>query len=357
MALQKVDISLSTEQLLQAQVHVWNHMYAFANSMSLKCAIQLGIPDILHKHGRPMTLSQLLQSIPINKEKTQCFQRLMRALVNSNFFIEENNSNNQEVCYWLTPASCLLLKEAPLTVTPLVQVVLDPTFTNPWHHMSEWFTHEKHATQFEAANGCTFWEKLANEPSKGRFFDEAMSCDSRLIAHVFTKDYKHVIEGIRTLVDVGGGNGTMAKAIVEAMPTIKCTVIDLPHVVAGLESTDNLNYIGGDMFQSIPSADAILLKSIIHDWDDVEGLKILKKCKDAVVMGGKVIIIDVVVGVNHDIDEVLEDQLHFDMAMMCYFNAKERTMSEWEKLIYDAGFKSYKLTPAFGVRSLIEAYP
>nr|BAI77794.1 chavicol O-methyltransferase [Ocimum basilicum] len=356
MALQNMDISLSTEQLLQAQAHVWNHMYAFANSMSLKCAIQLGIPDILHKHDHPMTLSQLLQAIPINKEKSQSFQRLMRALVNSNFFTEEN-SNNQEVCYWLTPASRLLLKGAPLTVAPLVQVVLDPTFTNPWHYMSEWFKHENHATQFEAANGCTFWEKLANKPSMGRFFDEAMSCDSRLVAHVLTKDYKHVIDGIRTLVDVGGGNGTMVKAIVEAVPTMKCTVLDLPHVVAGLESTDKLSYIGGDMFQSIPSADAILLKFIIHDWDDEEGLKILKRCKDSVGIGGKVIIIDVVVGVNHDIDEVLEDQLHFDMAMMCYFNAKERTMNEWGKLISDAGFTSYKLTPAFGVRSLIEAYP
>nr|ACD13282.1 eugenol O-methyltransferase [Ocimum tenuiflorum]ACD13285.1 eugenol O-methyltransferase [Ocimum tenuiflorum] len=191
-------------------------MVRLCNSMSLKCAIQLGIPDILHKHGHPMTLSQLLQSIPINKAKSRMSPRLMRVLVNSNFFIEEKNSSNQEVHYWLTPASRLLLKGAPLTVAPLVQVILDPTFTNPWHHMSEWFTHEHHATQFEAANGCMFWEKLANEPSMGRFFDEAMSCDARLVAHVLTKDYKHVIGGIRTLVDVGGGDGTMAKAIVEA---------------------------------------------------------------------------------------------------------------------------------------------
>lgn len=96
---------------------------------------------------------------------------------------------------------------------------------------------------------------------------------------------------------------------------------------------------------------------IIHDWNDEEGLKILKRCRDAIVDGGKVMIIDVVVDVNHEDGEVLEDQLYFDMAMMSYFNAKERSEKEWAKLFSDAGFTSYKITPAFGVRSLIEVYP
>lgn len=69
-----------------------------------------------------------------------------------------------------------------------------------------------------------------------------------------------MFEGVSSLVDVGGGTGKVAKAIADAFPNMKCTVFDLPHVVAGLQDTENLNYLGGDMFVAIPPAGAILLK-------------------------------------------------------------------------------------------------
>lgn len=263
MALQNGDISLpngevSTDELLQAQAHVWNHILTFVSSMSLKCAIQLGIPDAIHRHGKPITLSQLLESIPAHNSKSQCIRRLMRVLVQSKFFVEDGSQ--EEARYWLTPASRILLREAPLTVAPLVLICLDPILTETWHHMSEWLTDERHLTQFEVAHGSTFWERIAHESDMGSLFHEAMCSDSRLLAHVLVRDYKHVFEGIESLVDVGGGTGTMAKAIIDAMPGIKCIVLDLPHVVAGLENTDKLSYVGGDMFEAIPPANAILLK-------------------------------------------------------------------------------------------------
>ena len=87
-----------------------------------------------------------------------------------------------------------------------------------------------------------------------------MASDSRLMSLV-VKDYKPIFEGLGSLVDVGGGTGTVAKIISEAFPHMKCTVFDLPHVVANLKDSQNLKYVGGDMFQSIPSADAILFKA------------------------------------------------------------------------------------------------
>lgn len=70
------------------------------------------------------------------------------------------------------------------------------------------------------------------------------------------------------------------------------------------------------------------------------------------------IIVDMIMNVHEGDDKVKEDQLFFDMAMMAYLNGKERSEEEWAKLLLDdAGFTSYKITPAFGVRSLIEVYP
>ncbi|GFY99019.1 hypothetical protein Acr_13g0004200 [Actinidia rufa] len=53
---------------LQSQAHIWNHLFNFINSMSLKCAIELDIPDIVNNHGRPMTLSELVAALPINPQ-------------------------------------------------------------------------------------------------------------------------------------------------------------------------------------------------------------------------------------------------------------------------------------------------
>ena len=78
--------------------------------------------------------------------------------------------------------------------------------------------------------------------------------------NLVVKDYKPFYEGLGSLVDVGGGIGTVARIISEAFPHMKCIVLDLPHVVANLRDSKNLKFVGGDMFQYIPPADAILFK-------------------------------------------------------------------------------------------------
>ncbi|KAL0361433.1 UNVERIFIED_CONTAM: Trans-resveratrol di-O-methyltransferase [Sesamum radiatum] len=78
---------------------------------------------------------------------------------------------------------------------------------------------------------------------------------------------------------MGGGTGSLAKAIAEAFPQIHCTVLDLAPVVAGLEGRRNLKYMVGDMFHYIPSSDAVLLEWIMHNWSDEECVQILKNVK------------------------------------------------------------------------------
>ncbi|RHN59559.1 Isoflavone 4'-O-methyltransferase [Medicago truncatula] len=99
---------------------------------------------------------------------------------------------------------------------------------------------------------------------------------------------------------------------------------------------------------------------VLHDWDDELSLRILKNCKEAISgkgKKGKIIIIDVSIDETSDDHELTELQLHFDMVMMTLHNGKEREKKEWKKLIYDAGFSSYKITPICGFKSLIEVYP
>ncbi|XP_047172029.1 probable O-methyltransferase 3 [Vigna umbellata] len=347
-----------SSKLLEAQTHIFNQTFGFINSMSLKCAIDLCIPDVIHNYGQSMPLSKLIASLPIHPSKTCFVSRLMQILVHSGFFSQHSDDSKQEVSYALTDASALLLKEHPFSMTCLPQVILDPILVNPWFQFSTWFTNDV-PTPFHAQNGMTFWDYAGREPKLNHLFNDAMTNDTRLISSVMIEKCKGVLEGMESLVDVGGGTGTMAKAIAKSFPHLKCTVFDLPHVVHGLQGTDNIEYVGGDMFQAIPSADSIMLKTIMHNWNDEECLKILKRCKEAIEKKdkGKVIIIDVVIG-NLKGDSVLDQtKLYYDMEMMVLVTGKERNEKDWAKLFFSAGFNHYKITPVLGFKSLIEVYP
>ncbi|KAA8524305.1 hypothetical protein F0562_010728 [Nyssa sinensis] len=348
----------SCSELLQSQAHVWNQTFNFINSASLKCAVELGIPDAIHSHGKPMTLPELVRALPINPSKAHCIYRLMRVLVHSGFFVQQKVGGHEQENggYSLTPASRLLLKDEPLNARAFLLIVIDPIITKPWHFLSDWFQNDD-PTAFNTAHGKGFWDYHAQEPRIGKFFDEAMASDSRLITNVLIKECKETFEGLTSVVDVGGGTGTVAGAIAKTFPHLKCTVFDLPHVIADLQGSENLDFVGGDMFEAIPPANAILLKWILHDWSDEECVKILKRCKEAIPSkdkGGKVIIIDIIMEKEKADDESIEAQLSFDMLMMVLLTGQERNEKEWEKLFLAAGFSHYKTTSVLGLRSLIE---
>ena len=247
-------------ELLHAQAHVWNHIFNFIKSMSLKCAIQLGIPDIIHNHGKPMTLPELVAKLPVHPKRSQCVYRLMRILVHSGFLAARRvQQGEEEEGYVLTDASRLLLMDDSLSIRPLVLAMLDPILTKPWHYLSAWFQNDD-PTPFHTAHERPFWDYAGHEPQLNNSFNEAMASDARLLTGVLLKEGKGVFEGLNSLVDVGGGTGKVAKAIAKAFPHLNCTVLDLPQVVAGLQGSKNLNYFAGDMFEAIPPADAILLK-------------------------------------------------------------------------------------------------
>ncbi|KAL4289695.1 hypothetical protein GQ457_14G022010 [Hibiscus cannabinus] len=318
----------TVNELVRAQAHVWNHIFSFINSMSLKCAVDLGIPDIIHNHGNPMTVSELVAALPtLNPTKARNVYRLMRILVHSGFFAQQKLSHGvQEDGYVLTDASRLLLKDNPLSVTPFLKVMLNPIITKPWDILGPWLQNND-STPFDTAHGKPLWDYACHVPKLGHLFNEGMASDARLVGSVLIDKCKGSFEGLDSLVDVGGGTGTLAKAIADAFPHLECTVFDLPHVVAGLQDSGNLKYVGGDMFEDVPVADAVLLKWILHDWNDDECVKILKRCKEAiseqdkgVVKKKKVMIVDMVVmekkKVNDESFNLMETQLFFDMLMM-----------------------------------------
>ncbi|KAL1562757.1 Xanthohumol 4-O-methyltransferase [Salvia divinorum] len=351
----------STQELLDAQAHVWNQTFNYINSMSLKCAVQLGIPDAIHRHGAPLTLSQLADVLSINKTKSDGLFRLMRILVQSKFFDKVKALSGEEEAYCLTRASRLLVRDEPLSMETFVVAMVDPIFVDPFHHVGEWFG-DDHPSPFFTKNGRNVWDYAGVEQSFNQLFNEAMATDARLVTGILVQECKQVFEGLETMVDVGGGTGIVARGVAAAFPGLKCVVLDLPHVVAGLEGSEKLSFVGGDMFEFIPHANAVFLKWILHDWSDEECVSILKKCKEAIAgsnkNGKKVIIVDMIVGDEREEDKTTETKLLFDSMMMAALTGKERSEKEWANLFYTSGFQNYNITPyPLGLRSVMEVFP
>ncbi|KAJ8534220.1 hypothetical protein K7X08_007544 [Anisodus acutangulus] len=352
--------NLTPSELLQAETQSWNQLYFFIEHVILKCALQLGIPNAITKHGKPMTLSKLIAALPISPSKFPYFHRLTRLLVRYGLLILQKHEDNDvdvddddKGYYSLTPADSYVMKNGPWNSME----DQDTFFFKAWNCLGDWFKNED-PSAFYTAYGDYFWDKLSRDPSSGNWFNENMARDSRSFMNVLIGDeFKDVFKGLTSLVDVGGGTGTVAMVIAKNFPDMKCIVLDLPPVVANLKGSENLEFVAGDMFEKVPPANAVLLKSILHDWNDEECLKILKNCKKAITGSGKVIVIDMVMENPELDDESIQAQLFIDMLMMVFLGSKERNKKEWKKLFADAGFTSYKINQTLGLRSIIELYP
>ena len=92
-------------------------------------------------------------------------------------------------------------------------------------------------------------------------FNEAMTSRCTEQMRGFTKSYPHIFDGLNSLVDVGGNTGAAVKIIAKAFPFLRCTVLDLPHVVAEANLEDgSFDVVGGSMLEKIPPAEAFLIK-------------------------------------------------------------------------------------------------
>uniref|UniRef100_A0A0E0LKA7 O-methyltransferase domain-containing protein n=1 Tax=Oryza punctata TaxID=4537 RepID=A0A0E0LKA7_ORYPU len=313
-----------------------HHSLGHVRSMALGCAAKLGVADAIHRAGSRATLHDLHAALSLHPSKLPFLRRVMRVLVASGVFsqVEEGEQDH----YRLTPVSSLLVTSGECggrTLLPFVLLQHSPLCVTPATSMAEWLKAGKEETAFEMAHGAGLWSACRRAPELGDFFNDAMAADSAFIMDVAIRGAGQVFDKITSLVDVAGGTGAAARAVAAAFPHIKCTVLDLPHFVAG------------DMMDFIPRADALLLKFVLHDWSYEDCVKILKQCKEAIPSrdaGGKVIIIDVVVGSSSQA-MCYGTQLLFDLTISMLTPGMERDEKEWCKIFKEAGFTEYKISP------------
>ncbi|KAF2323750.1 hypothetical protein GH714_036823 [Hevea brasiliensis] len=347
-----------TEDMLRGQATIWQYIFAFVDGMALKCVLQLGIPDIINSNGRPMTLSAIAKAInhPHSLD-TDHLSRVMALLVRKGIFSSSPAPDGGDTLYGVTNSSMWLLSNSEMSLAPFLLLQHHPWTLESWHYITDvvkaggkGFT--------KSHNGQDFFKVAPANPEFSNLFNKAMAGASKIIVEAVKTSYKDGFNGIETLVDVGGGIGAMVSEIVKAHPHIKGVNFDLPFVVAEAPDYVGVTHVAGDMFKSIPQADALLLKWIMHSWNDEDCIKILKNCREALSdkKKGKLIIIDTIL--SPEGNDLFDDAgVRFDLLMMTQINTKERSEAQFKILLKEGGFPSFKIIKIPALVSIIEAYP
>lgn len=153
------------------------YMQIFGNlrPVCLMWACELGIPDIISNHGKPITLLELVSALQIPPSKVGFVKRFMRFLAHNRIFdIHESQEDHHELAYALTPASKLLVNDSIHCLSPMLQFMTDPFLTNAYHHLGEWMRGDD-PTLCETAFGTTLWGLLEKKPSYNSLFNQVMT--------------------------------------------------------------------------------------------------------------------------------------------------------------------------------------
>jgi O-methyltransferase domain len=210
---------------------------------------------------------------------------------------------------------------------------------------------------FRHVHGKSLFEYLAEHPDESERFNHAMSASAKKAVPTVLEAYD--FSWAQTIVDVAGGQGLLLSAILQAYPTIRGVLFDLPHVVATAEPqlreagvADRCNVVGGDFFASLPAGgDLYTLRWIIHDWEDGPAAKILGNCRQAMHPQGKVALIEMVIGEPNSAE--LGPVMDLDMLLIP--GGRERTAGEYERLFATAGLRLTRIVPTQGFACIIEA--
>ncbi|HET9378598.1 MAG TPA: methyltransferase [Chthoniobacterales bacterium] len=232
-----------------------------------------------------------------------------------------------------------------------------------WSAPGHWLSWGKFAdavrtgeSQTGPAPGAKIWDYYAQNRKEGAAFTRAM--------HGFTSGIAQEVARVvdtstaKLAVDIGGGSGTLVHGLLMANSQLHGIVLDLPDVVpsataaaAALGLAQRSKALAGDFFAYVPEADIYLLKHILHDWNDGEAVHILKGCREALRPGGRIIVIEMLLG------EVGQPEFAplMDLNMMVMLTGRERSLAEYTRLLKDAGLRVSKSTPIRSPMAVIEA--
>ncbi len=315
-------------------------------SQAIGVAVEMGLPDQLAKGPRPV--NELARAAQASEDGVY---RLLRALASVGIFAEMSGRK-----FKLTPMGRLLCPNSKEAHGGYARFVAHDSTWRPWGELA--YSVRTGQPAFDKVFGMPVFEYFAKTPDAAAIFDAAMTSLSTMESAALAAAYD--FKGIRTLMDVAGGHGLLLATVLKRHRQMRGILFDMPHVTAGATAlltkqgvAGRCTIASGDFFAALPSgADAIIMKHIIHDWDDQSATRILRGCHQALGPKGKLLIAEAVVPPGN--------APHFgkllDLEMLVLTpRGRERTQPEYGALLKGAGFRLVRVVSTHAPISLVEA--
>lgn len=313
-------------------------------SRALSCVAELGIPDQLA--GGPLTSAELAQA-------TQCHEpslyRVLRLLAALGVLAEPAPRTFQ-----LTVLGDRLRTGVPASVRSWATLA-DTVGFAAFEPIVEMVRTGSAGAQIRY--GMNGMERVHRDPERGARFDAAMSERTRAFAPSVAGRYD--FSGLRTVADIGGGQGVLLAAILRAHQHLRGILVDVAAVTGSAAAllrdagvADRCDIVTGDFFESVPAgADAYLMANVLHDWDDAQSQQILANCRQAMVPGGRALIVERLIPED---PAAAVPVLVSDLNMLVVTGGLERTNAEYHALLAAAGFRPGAVLPVAPPYGVIE---
>ncbi|KAK4766094.1 hypothetical protein SAY87_007736 [Trapa incisa] len=339
------DLQLSKDQTT-ACLKALEVIDSFVLPMMLKAAVELDLFEIISRAGSTAGVSAV-EIISELREESQpgAAARLdrMLCLLTSHGLLKCSlrAGGSAERIYALTPTSDYFVhREKGTSLAPILGFSYNPANTALWPLGKTAILDG--VNPFEEANGMPIFQYGATVPSFNDIFNRTMVALSTVEMEEILKVYRG-FQGLNSLVDVAGGTGKCLSMIISKYPSIKGINFDLPHVVRQAPSYPGVEHVEGDMFVGIPQGEAIMIKEILHDWNDECCIQLLKNCYEALPAKGKVIAINTVMPEVPDSSTASKYITRMDIRMLMLVQSHERTVKQYGDLSAASGFSEFRV--------------
>ena len=207
-------------------------------------------------------------------------------------------------------------------------------------------------------DGASSFEVLHGQPEQAQRFNRLMSAMVGTMAKSVVATYD--FSGLGTIVDIGGGRGTLLSAILHANPHARGILFDLPATiedaraaVAAAGLSERCFCVSGDFFAGVPSGDCLMLSAVISDWDDEKSIAIFESCRRALSPGGRLLLLERML----EPDRPAPRSSLMDLQMLVIGGGTGRSREEYRRILAAAGFELARVIPTGTERSIFEARP
>ncbi|CAL9227627.1 unnamed protein product [Arabidopsis halleri] len=358
------------EEMMSLQMQALRITNSLAFPMVFKAALELGVLDtiVAVDDGVWLSTSEIAFSLPTkptNPEAPMLLDRMLRLLVSHSILkcrIVEPRENDRtgntqrKQVYAAEPVHAFFVNRGVNSGSLMSQFMLlrSQVFFKTWTHLKDVILQEE-KDAFSSAHGMGLYEYIEIEEQFAAMFNQAMSESSTMIMKKILDVYKG-FKDVNTLVDIGGGLGTILNLVISKYPQIKGINFDLAAVLATAPFYPGVEHVSGDMFIDVPKGDAIFMRRILRDWNDKDCVKILKNCWKSLPEKGKVIIVDMVAPSEPKSDDIFSKIVFgTDMLMLTQCSGgKVRSFSQFEALASASGFLKCEITALAYTYSVIE---